>query len=874
MAAVVKTFIHHRQGSDPKRRSLSLSWRENEDEARVRSLRDQAQEPESTRPPTPPPKDIPPTPTSSCGRDTPGTPTPSGDTASIFKPGHLSRAGSVYTLSRVSFSHQIAQLMNTQLPDASALKSSVAAIPTAEAATKTLKDSAEQIQAWIKKASDVLSGLDAGDDAEWAAAAGREGLEQVNQAITRFESLVDVYVAAVEELQLREDAKTVPKVDLEEIADQVVIISEAWRKIKRSMEDIKEQVELAIELEKFRDGELGGLDNEIDECSRMVFQMEERRHQAPVENLGIDTGKVESMLQDLPRKSTADATSTLQTLSEGLRSPSLETPTLPVETEDRSLLGLFARMQPLRTQLNFLQIRMSTSFTKATGVFPTACRDLEERREVLEERCSRLEADADALHKELAEDRWNIFFRNARKQILTMMKSVKKSLDAVDEAVEANVNLRHAPATTRKIEQYEAKKQHYCPSIDCVIGILEQGVKKRTTVNGEISRLQEDIRSGWRTLQHEVKHLDTQLEEYTTDAGLSQQQLRDSVSTILSTTETSQPASALLTPGTSPPSSSAVSRKNSHCVSPHDLNLQKVRQGTQTPSTPATTPPVGKRFSSLPIPSRTVHTPRSSNSTFLPSSSVHGQATTSSPLATPPSRLAARAAASPAHRSSPVSELSPADDKPRWSYVKQSGDYDVSAYYRSLMAKGKHYSPSSTPSSTSTSARHSSAPHHRSPSTTAYSSPLAASSSTMQNSRNTTPSSLATRQRPPSRLTPRAASRQAQMSTLTPPHPTLHRKRSDITPASARHTPTTTPATQHQRATTSMGSRTAATTGRTNTTAPVRSSPAQGKHILTAAAQTSSQDSLGVGARSWRTSNVGGSGPPGSAGSRAAAGQR
>lgn len=868
MAAVMKNIMHHRQSSDPKRRSLSLSWRENEDEARGRSLMDQVQETKIDRPPTPQPKDAPPTRNSSHGRDTPETPTTSGDAASVFKPGHLSRAGSIYTLSRESFSHQITQLTSTQLPDPDALRCSVAAIPTAETAARTLKEAAEQIQAWIKKASDVLNGLDSGDDAEWAAAAGREGLQQVDQAIARFESLVDVYVAAVEELQLRDDAKPVPNKDLEEIADQVMIISEAWRKIKKNMKDTKRQVELAIDWEKFRDHDIGSIEIEINDCSRMVFEMEERRHQAPIEDLGVDNGKVDSMLRDLPRKSAPEATKALEILSEGLRSPSLETPTLPAETEDRSLLGLFARMQPLRTQLNFLQMRMTPYITKASVIFPTACRELEERREGLEEGWSRLEADANALHKELAEDRWNIFFRNARQQILTMMKSVKKSLDAVDEAVEANVNLRHAPATTRKIEQYEAKKQHYCPSIESVIAILEQGVKKRTTVNGEISRLQEDIRSRWRALQHEIKHLDSQLEEYTTDADLSQQQLRTSVSTILSTTETSQAPSTLLTPGTSPPSSGAVSRKSSRCEPPQDLNLNKVREGIQTPSTPATTPSVGKRFSSLPLPSRTLHMPRTSNSSSKALSSGYGQVTPSSPLATPPSRLAARAAASPAPRFSPAPDLSPVDDKPRWSYVKQSGDYDVSAYYRNLMSKGKHYSPHNTSPTTSTptSARHSSAPYHHSPSTTPYSSPLATSIST--------PSSAATRQRPPSRLTPRASSRQAQTPAPTPPRPLLNRKQSDVTPASTRHTPTTTPASQQKRATTSMGSRTPASTGRTTGAAPVRSSPSQGQKAHTTAGQTPTGSTPARGQRSRRVSNVGGGTAATTIGPAAAGGQR
>ena len=73
-------------------------------------------------------------------------------------------------------------------------------IEAAQAATKALLGAAEQIRSWISKASEVIGGLDSDDDVEWAAAGGREGYEEVENAITRFESLINVYVGAIEEL--------------------------------------------------------------------------------------------------------------------------------------------------------------------------------------------------------------------------------------------------------------------------------------------------------------------------------------------------------------------------------------------------------------------------------------------------------------------------------------------------------------------------------------------------------------------------------------------------------------------------------------------------------------------------------------------------
>lgn len=114
----------------------------------------------SESPPPPLAKDTPP------GGTTPGEFT--GDASSYFNPFGLQRAGSIYTLSRVSFANQLAQLTSLQLPDAESLSTKVSAIPTSKAASRALMGAAEQIRSWISKASEVIAGLDGEDDVEWA----------------------------------------------------------------------------------------------------------------------------------------------------------------------------------------------------------------------------------------------------------------------------------------------------------------------------------------------------------------------------------------------------------------------------------------------------------------------------------------------------------------------------------------------------------------------------------------------------------------------------------------------------------------------------------------------------------------------------------
>ncbi|KAK3079444.1 hypothetical protein LTS18_004842, partial [Coniosporium uncinatum] len=140
--------------------------------------------------PTPPPKDTPPMPPP---KDATGGSTDSSepDSASYFNPYGVSRANSIYTLSRASLTSQLSQLTSIRLPRADHLALNIKSIPTSTAAARALNDAARQIKMWIKKATEVLDGLDAEDDVEWAAAGGREGLSEVDTAIHKFESLIE-----------------------------------------------------------------------------------------------------------------------------------------------------------------------------------------------------------------------------------------------------------------------------------------------------------------------------------------------------------------------------------------------------------------------------------------------------------------------------------------------------------------------------------------------------------------------------------------------------------------------------------------------------------------------------------------------------------
>ena len=497
-------------------------------------------------PPPPIAKDTPP------GGTMPGEFT--GDVSSYFNPFGHQRAGSVYTLSRVSFANQLAQLTSLQLPDAESLSSKIAALPSSKAASRALMGAAEQIRSWISKASEVVSGLDGEDDVEWAAAGGREGLEEVDNAITRFEQLINVYVSSIESLQERADIATVPSDELKIVVLQVETILAEWGTIRKTLKAVKNSVEIAMEWEELWNTVLGDIGNEMDVLVRLVFEMEEKRHKSLLEAdaEGVDIKELETIVEETPpSKTRLHANNRFSVVNTFPLSPN--TPNSPIMAQDdSSLLALFARMQPLRASLDFLPMRLSNFHQRAEEIFPTACEELETRRVGLEKSWTKLEADAGSLRRELGEDRWVLVFRGAGRQAQKMYESVERSLTKLKESIDQGVQLNNPAQMGKKIDSYEAKKVHYGPAIERVLSIIEKGVKDRLTVNGEILRLHSDMQSKWDALKEQMHELDMSIEELQADHR--NQQLRDSISSMVSN-DRSTIGSYNDTPGSSPASS-------------------------------------------------------------------------------------------------------------------------------------------------------------------------------------------------------------------------------------------------------------------------------------------------------------------------------
>jgi hypothetical protein len=397
----------------------------------------------------------------------------------------------------------------------------------------------------------------------------------VDAAINRFERLVEVYISSIEKLQGRDDISKLPAQDLIMVAKQMESIIASWKNIRRTLNSIQDQVEIAMDWEDLWNTVLGEIGQEMAGLNSLVFEMEEKRHEGAENLLG---GSKEAMNLDELETIIEEGNGRAKRQSRNAQQSS--TPTTPISPhstqptaidlkEDSNLLALFARMEPLRASLDFLPMRLSAWSIRGNVVFPTACQELETRRDQLEEAWNKLSSDANSLRRELGEDKWIQLFRNAGRKAFKIYESILRSFDKLKEGIEAGEQQSHWTAFSKKVENYEAKKLHYSPAIERVLAIIDRGVLDRLTVNGEILRLQSDLRGRWIVLQAQMKELDHIVEDVL--AENHERQLHDSVSTVVSS-ERSAGSSHVDTPGSSPNSSVlGLSRKSSF-------------QGTKTPT--------------------------------------------------------------------------------------------------------------------------------------------------------------------------------------------------------------------------------------------------------------------------------------------------
>ena len=616
-------------------------------------------------------------------KDTPGTSSvlsPNNE-ESYFNLRNTSSTSSTVSLSKISVAGQLSQLKSLRLPDAKSFSDGISSIPTAPKAAKAFGIAAEQMRKWLGKANDILTAMDAEDDIEWAGAAVREGLEDIEKAIGRFEELVHLYVKAIENLQERSDIADVPSEELEALVEQMEVVLGSWNKVRSHLKSIKLQVELAMEWKELMNVILRDIAREVDSLNLLIFEMEEKRHMSPSpepmpDSVGLDVQELETIVEEAPTNAQLKANHRFSLPAAFAPDSALNSPGFAKAQDDSNLMALFARMQPLRASLDFLPMTLSSFRSRAEQILPSACQDLEGRRRALEKKWKTLESDAETLRHELSEDRWIFVFRNAGRQAAKLCESVERSIGKLQESIEGGGQHINRATLAKKIESYEAKKIHYGPAVERVLVIIEKGVKDRQTINGEVLRLHLDTRARWTSLETQMKDLDLALEDLNLNKN---QQLRDSISTIVSM-DRSAPGSTVDTPGSSPASS--VTGTPNGKVDGFPTGVNGASRRSSLASHPASRSSSTRRVFTAPGISGSSQVPRKTPVTRSFTADSYSTSRGASPS---PYRKQSYSTPTPGDRPKRPS-LTPSGEKPRWNSSSKVEHND----YRSLSTLPSH----------------------------------------------------------------------------------------------------------------------------------------------------------------------------------------
>ncbi|KAI5778506.1 karyogamy protein [Geopyxis carbonaria] len=583
--------------------------------------------------------------------------------------GDLQRRSSVFSLSRISFAAQLSRLTSLSLPLSEELSTSIRQFKSADEMCEALLSAGRQIGRWIETAKKVLAGLDAEDDVEWAAQ-GRESLNEVDSAVTKFSGLMNVYIELIDELQLRPDSDTVGSAQLIVIVQAMETTVEGWKSVQELLRGVKDQVETALEWTELWTTILQDIQAELDACQTLVFELEEKRHRSMAEENGgtVDIDTLETIMED----------------GGGGAAFPLPNGKAMAEVDDSSLLGLFARMQPLRASLDFLPMRLQSFQMRAERIFPTACDELDSRRNQLERKWQKLNADAEGLKKELGEDRWVAIFRNAGKQATAMLDSIERSMNKLREAVilwDENGG-RNDNDLRKKMESYEAKKMHYGTAIQRTFSIIGKGISDRFTVNGEIIRLDTAMRNRWKYLELHMADVDQTL----ADLHFNSQALRDSISSL---------ASLDIGSGANTPRSSPASSVTN---TPNTVERKAVSRR------PGSVPTSRKSSTSSSIPQRSPYNNRVS---YSASPNISPRNTVAS-LAKNTSNTSASSSTSSRRTNTPSGRSSSLSSRPRWNGSTKTDDGTIGHNFKpSTLTTSSTYrkitppTPSSRRSSTS-----------------------------------------------------------------------------------------------------------------------------------------------------------------------------
>lgn len=379
-------------------------------------------------------------------------------------------------ISRISFTEQLDSLTKIKLPILDDQQDDEYTIDDVDVAV-------EQVLSYFNLGRDVLSGLDAQDDVEWMFE-GRDAILNVGKTIMKAGELMDQLMTVLEQTKStsgNDDAshqkKYIPVIEKIEHA-----ICE-WHKILELIQDMRNQVDIATEWKDLNDQILTDVEQEINQCYNLLFEIQENRHFPSINDNGkIDIDKLSSTLNE--------------------KSPFIDNlhPKLPTlsqieRTVNDKFIELSTRLKPLQASLDFIPLRLEQYSSKADKIFPTSIKSLNAKYITLKTNLDGLMSEIQSLQKELGEDRWSTIFRNTGNQAREMLESYQQNLEVIkceNDKLNPDYN---------KIERLKiSNNSHLTPAIDRILTLLDRALKDHLKGDSEMYNLQAKLHKQWQEM--------------------------------------------------------------------------------------------------------------------------------------------------------------------------------------------------------------------------------------------------------------------------------------------------------------------------------------------------------------------------------------
>ncbi|BFZ64993.1 hypothetical protein YB2330_006156 [Saitoella coloradoensis] len=418
----------------------------------------------------------------------------------------MTRSETLATFARAPFATQLQRLTTHALPSSDELTLRISSRSTADA-LREISSIATDAEKWIRNTTLVLEGLDAEDDVEWAGQ-GKDGFVGVEAQVGRFNMLLSTYLSVSLTVLERPDVRPSPgfgeapsssshENPAGPLLDRLDALSQSFQDLLVIHGRIKQQVDIALEWTEVSQT-LSEIDSELTKCDTLIFELEEARH-VPPPSPSLDVNSLEALVAVSEGRRRIGS----EGRSRHARTASLAT--LPTQTST-PLTRLEGLMAPLRASLSFLTPRLASFTTRATNIFPSAVKSLQDRKYGVEKRWGKLEGTVERVREELGEDQWVVVFRAAGGQCSDMVSSIARTLGRL-QSCEGSRNWDRDTLLS-----WQGKREGYVPAIPRVLAVIEKGVRDRLTVNGEVLRLYEQLKQEWEKLEEEVREMDRILE--------------------------------------------------------------------------------------------------------------------------------------------------------------------------------------------------------------------------------------------------------------------------------------------------------------------------------------------------------------------------